>query len=205
MVAFRFEPDYTVDGRHYAHPLVSWSAVIAGAVIAIAVGFVLNLVGLAIGAAAFNPFNFEGQEDTLSVAGGLYVIFAQFVAFQIGAYVASRSAQYPDHFGGAVTGGLVWALAVVVAVVLATLAASGATGTEAVMAQVADTAGDIQANVDTADMVEAEAGADAAAMLAWWGAAALLLGAAGGIAGGWLGAHHPAWETRPRHVHTMTR
>jgi hypothetical protein len=68
MVAYRFDPDYTVAGRHYAHPLVQWSSIIAGAVAAIAVGFLLNVLGLAIGASAFNPFEINRQDETLSVA-----------------------------------------------------------------------------------------------------------------------------------------
>jgi hypothetical protein len=55
MVAYRFDPDYTIAGRHYAHPLIQWSTIIAGAVAAIAIGFLLNVLGLAIGASAFNP------------------------------------------------------------------------------------------------------------------------------------------------------
>ena len=39
---YTFEPDYTIEGRHYAHPLINWHAIIAGALVAIAVGFVLN-------------------------------------------------------------------------------------------------------------------------------------------------------------------
>ena len=42
---------------------------------------------------------------------------------------------------------------------------------------------------------------EAAAMLpraAWWALGAVGLSLCGAIAGGWLGAHHPNWETRPR-------
>ncbi|MEJ0060197.1 MAG: hypothetical protein WDM79_11735 [Terricaulis sp.] len=167
--AYSFDPDYTVEGRHYAHSLISWSSIIAGALAAIAIGLTLNLGGAAIGAATFNPFSFERQEDTLSVAGGLYLLFAQFVALQVGGYVASRSARYPDHFGGLLTGGMVWAVAVFVAVVLGAWAASGAAGSESLTSQAADTVGDVRASVDSADLAEAEAGADAIATFAWWG------------------------------------
>jgi hypothetical protein len=196
--AYKFDPDFTVEGRHYAHSLISWSSIIAGAIVAIAVGVTLNLIGAAIGAAAFNPFAFERQEDALSIGGGLYLLFAQLVALQLGAYVASRSSRYPDHFGGFLTGALVWALAVFIAVVLGTWAASGAAGSDSLTTQAADTAGDVRAAVDSGDLAEAEAGADAIATFAWWGAAALLFGLAGAIAGGWLGAYHPTWDKRPR-------
>lgn len=39
-------------GSHPLHVLVSWPAVIAGAIVAVAVGAMLNLLGLALGAGA---------------------------------------------------------------------------------------------------------------------------------------------------------
>jgi hypothetical protein len=203
MVAYRFDPDYTVAGRHYAHPLITWPSIIAGAIAAIAIGFLLNVLGLAIGASAFNPYEINSQDETISIGGGLYVIFAQLVAFQIGAYIASRGARYPDHFGGLLTGFMVWAFAVFVAVVLATWTAASATGGDALTSGVAETIGELSDATDgqganASDLATAEDTADALAALSWWTVGALSLGLAGSIAGGWLGAHHPKWDTRPR-------
>jgi hypothetical protein len=203
MAFYKFDPDYTVAGRHYMHPLIQWPTIIAGAVAAIAIGFLLNVLALAIGASAFNPFALDQQDAALSIGGGLYVIFAQLVAFQIGAYIAARSSRYPDHFGGLLTGFMVWAFAVTVAVALATFAAGQAAGGDALTAGVAETAGelgdaaDAQA-ADPADLAAAEDTADALAALSWWTVGALGLGLAGAVAGGWLGSHHPKWEERPR-------
>jgi hypothetical protein len=203
MVAYRFEPDYTISGRHYAHPIVQWPTVIAGAVAAIAIGFLLNVLGLAIGASAFNPYEINRQDEAISIGGGLYVIFAQFVAFQLGAYIASRGARYPDHFGGALTGFMVWAFAVAFAVSLAAFATSGAVSGDALPSGVAETIGELSDATDgqganASDLATAEDTADALAALSWWTVGALGLGLSGAIAGGWLGAHHPKWETRPR-------
>ena len=203
MLAHGFDPDYTTTGRHYAHPLVQWPTIIAGAVAAIAIGFLLNVLALAIGASAFNPFALEQQDAALSIGGGLYVIFAQFVAFQVGAYIAARSSRYPDHFGGLLTGFMVWAFAVFVAVALATFAAGQAASGDALPAGVAETVGELSDAADaqsanSADLEAAEDAADALAALSWWAVGALALGLAGAVAGGWLGSHHPKWETRPR-------
>lgn len=203
MVSFSYEPDYTVEGRHYAHPLIDWSTVIAGTLIAIAIGFVLNVLGLAVGASVFNPFAAERQDEAIGVGGGLYVIFAQLVALQIGAFVAARAARYPDHFGGLLTGVTVWALAVFVAAMLASFAASAASSGDALPSGVAETVGEISdaATGDAASASEletAEETADALATLSWWTFGALALGFAGAVAGGWLGAAHPKWERRPR-------
>ena len=203
MVSYSFDPDYTIAGRHYAHPLINWPAIVAGAMIAIAIGFVLNVLGLAIGAASFNPYQINAQDEALSIGGGFYVIFAQLVAFQIGAYVASRAAQYPDHFGGLVTGVMVWAFAIFVAIILAALTAAQASGGDAIPSGVAETIGELSDATDgqgasAAALATAEDTADALAAIAWWAVGALGLGLAGSISGGWLGAHHPKWEHRPR-------
>jgi hypothetical protein len=203
MVAYRFDPDYTVAGRHYAHSLIDWPSVFAGAIVAIAIGFLLNVLGLAIGASAFNPFEINRQDETISIGGGLYAIFAQLIALQLGAYVASRSARYPDHFGGTLTGLTVWAFAVLVAVVLAVLTAAAASSGDAIPAGVAETVGEISdaaqgQGASLGELAAAEDTADVTATLAWWTFGALALGLAGAIAGGWLGAAHPKWEGRPR-------
>ncbi len=203
MVAYRFDPDYTIAGRHYAHPLIIWPSIMAGAVAAIAIGFLLNVLGLAIGASAFNPFDINSQDEAIGIGGGLYVMFAQLVAFQIGAYIASRGARFPDHFGGLLTGFMVWAFAVFVAVVLATLTAAGGMSGDALTAGVAETVGELSDATDgqgaaTGELATAEDTADVIAALSWWTVGALSLGLAGSIAGGWLGAHHPKWEGRPR-------
>lgn len=200
---YSFEPDYTTEGRHYAHPLLDWRSIFAGALVAIAFGFVLNVLGLAIGAAAFNPFDINAQDESISIGGGLYVIFAQFFAFQLGAYVATRGAMYPDHVGGALTGVTVWALAIFVAIVLAAWTAAGASSGDALPSGVAATIGELSdatdaQGADPSALATAEDAADALSALAWWAAGAFGLGLAGAIAGGWLGAHHPNWEKRPR-------
>jgi hypothetical protein len=203
MVAYRFDPDYTIAGRHYAHPLIQWPSIIAGVIAAIAIGFLLNVLGLAIGATAFNPFEINRQDETLSIGGGLYAIFAQLVALQIGAYIAARGARYPDHFGGLLTGFMVWAAAVFVAVILATLTTAAATSGDALTSGVAETVGELSDATDAqgasiGELGTAEDTADVIATLSWWTVGALGLGLAGAIAGGWLGAAHPKWETRPR-------
>ncbi len=203
MVAYRFDPDYTIAGRHYAHPLIVWPSIIAGVFVAVAVGFLLNVLGLAIGASMFNPFDINAQDETISIGGGLYVIFAQLVALQIGAFVATRGSRFPDHFGGLLTGLMVWATAVFVAVVLATLTAAAATSGDALTSGVAETVGELSdatdgQGADAGELATAEDTADVVAALSWWTFGALALGLAGAIAGGWLGAAHPKWESRPR-------
>lgn len=203
MVAYRFDPDYTTAGRHYAHPLIVWPSIVAGAIAAIAIGFVLNVLGLAIGASGFNPFEINRQDEAISIGGGFYAIFAQLVALQIGAYIATRASRYPDHFGGALTGFMVWALAVFIAVILAVATAAATSSGDAIPSGVAETIGELSDATDlqgasASELATAEDTADVVAALSWWTFGALSLGLAGAIAGGWLGGHHPKWEGRPR-------
>jgi hypothetical protein len=109
-------------------------------------------------------------------------MFAQLVAFQVGAYIASRGSRYPDHFGGLLTGFLVWALAVAFAVSLATFAAGALSSGDALTSGVAETIGEFSDATDgqganvSSDLATAEDTADALAALSWWTVGALSLG-----------------------------
>ncbi|HWA01672.1 MAG TPA: hypothetical protein VG841_15295 [Caulobacterales bacterium] len=198
---YQFDPDYTIEGRHYAHPAISWGAVIGGALLAVAIGLTLALFGVAIGATAFNPYAATPRGDhALSVGGGLYLAFSQLVALQIGAFIAARTARYPDLHGGALTGALVWALAVVLVAFAAGFGLS--LGSASLLARGTQVSLSLaEAARDAGDPAEADRIANAAAVAAWWGFTSFALGGAGAVAGGWLGAHHPAWEGRPRLEH----
>ena len=202
MISYQFEPDYTIEGRHYAHPLISWSTVIAGAIAAIAIGFLLEVLGLALGASIFNPYQTAEHTEAITVMGGLYMMFAQFVALQAGGFLASRSARYPDHFGGALNGFMVWALAIVAAILIAAFAgavlASGAAAS-AGLANTVDAVSDAATHRGaSAELATASGASDIARRAAWWALGAVGFGLCGAIAGGWLGAVHPKWEARPR-------
>jgi hypothetical protein len=162
---------------------------------------VLNVLGLAIGASVFNPYQTLAHHESVGIAGGLYMIFAQFVAFEIAGYIAARSARFPDHFGGALNGFMVWALAVAAAAALATLAGSFAAGgadPEGAGRLLGAARHGLHARTGDAALERVGDAAQALATISWWVVGALGLGLAGAIAGGWLGAHHPKWEQRPR-------
>jgi len=78
----------------YAHPLICWGSVIGGTMVAITIGAALNILGVAIGATAINPFApASDHAPTWTIGGGLWVIFSSLVAIQIGAYIATRMAR----------------------------------------------------------------------------------------------------------------
>lgn len=190
----------------YSHPLVDWGSVIAGTLVAIALGFVFLVLGVAIGATAINPWQGASEQaPAWTIGGGLWIIFSNLVALQVGAFVAVRASRWPDHHSGMLQGLIVWALAFTVAAAVlgfgVTSVLSGATISQASDAAVnAAQAATGEATGATPQLTPAETDAvqDAAALTAWWAFATLVLGAVGAIAGGKLGSDHPDWHERER-------
>ena len=192
----------------YAHPLISWGAVFAGVVVAVALGALLNMLGLAIGATVANPWTMDSSDaKALTLGGGLWLAFSSAVALQVGAFIAARAAKYPDHHKGLFQGLAVWGVAFVLAFAGIGSSVGGVLhgGDAAATAYVAaaDDASGADGRVSDADAkAAAEQAANATASLAWWGVATMVLGAVGAIAGGRLGARHPVWHRRVRVVLT---
>lgn len=166
--------------------LIDWGPAIAGALIALALSALFAIVGVAIGATAFNPFR---DQDGLSIGGGLWTAFSALVSLQIGAFIATRASPLDDGHGGLVQGSVVWALVVVVGLILAGAGAS--LGASTLFRPDALVDARIAAIEDPA---AAEALADSIAALAWWGALTMALGLVGAIAGGMLGEQPAFWE-----------
>lgn len=127
---------------HPLHTLISWPAIFAGAAVAVAIGAMLNLLGVALGAGTFNPFDLArgGEVKAFTVAAGVWVAVANAIALFFGAVIASRAAKYADHHAGMLHGLLVWAVAFFAAILIAGSAGGSAADSAAGAAQnVADT------------------------------------------------------------------
>ena len=198
--------------RHPLHTLISWPAVIAGAMVAVAVGAMLNLLGVALGASAYNPYDFDGGDASgFTAAAGMWMAFANAIALFIGGAVATRTAKYADHHRGALHGLAVWALAFLLAITIASAAGAGGAaalvGGDARDGEVGDTVvtdvtpgsrvieGELVAPVP-APPVPAEEVADTTAMLALWGFLTMLIGAVAAIFGGLYGGRNHRWIDR---------
>jgi len=193
----------------YSHPLIDWGAAIAGTVVAVAIGFALLLLGVAIGATAINPWQGASEQaPAWTIGGGLWVIFSNLVALQVGAFVAVRAARWPDHHSGMLQGMVVWALAFTVAAgvlgfgVTGVLAGADGMTIEETASRAVDAAqaatGEATGAAATLTPAETDAVQDATALTAWWAFAMMVLGAVGAIAGGKLGSDHPDWHERER-------
>lgn len=186
----------------YSHPLIDWGAAIAGTVVAVAIGFALLVLGVAIGATAMNPWQGASEQaPAWTIGGGLWLIFSNLVALQVGAFIAVRSARWPDHHSGMLQGLLVWALSFTLAAGVLGFGVSGVldsiTPDRAVDAAQAVT-GEATRAAEQLTPAETDAVQDAAALTAWWAFAMMILGAVGAIAGGKLGSAHPDWHERDR-------
>src|SRR5512132_2897542 len=118
-----------------ARPYVDWGAIIAGAILASAIAFVLLTFGSAIGLTVTSPFKGEGLPGTaLAVAIALWVLAVEIFSFIAGAYLAGRlRRRVPDateseaEMRDAWHGLLVWALGTLIGAYLAASALSGVT------------------------------------------------------------------------------
>lgn len=197
---------------HPLHVLVSWPAVIAGAVVAIAVGAMLNLLGVALGAGAFNPYDLDGNDaQGFAAAAGMWAVVANSLALFVGAAVASRAAKYADHHKGALHGLSVWGVAFLLAILIASGSAAvntaGVAGGEATRAPAGETVigdalsperrpGENQLVVPPTQRVEAESTADNTATLALWGFLTMLISGVAAVLGGLYGTRNHRWMAK---------
>ncbi|TCM45531.1 hypothetical protein C8J36_12110 [Rhizobium sp. PP-F2F-G48] len=100
---------------------VSWGAVFAGVAIALAVQFLLNLLGVGIGAAVLDPATSDNPAaGTFSIAGGIWFVVAGIVSAFVGGYVASRLSGRPSNSTGGYHGLTSWAVTTLVVLYLLT-------------------------------------------------------------------------------------
>ena len=123
-----------VQERLRAFGAVSWSAVIAGALTALAVSIIIVALGSGIGLAMASPFASSPSAGTLTVLGAVWLVFAQAVGYATGGFVAGRLRTNPSvvhtdevKFRDGANGLVVWAIGVVLSSLLV-LSAAGVVG-----------------------------------------------------------------------------
>src|SRR5882762_9816760 len=87
----------TEDVRTIALNKISWGAVLAGVVLALATQLVLNLLGMGVGAATLSPFTGDSPSATsLSIGAGIWFAISSILAALAGGYTAGRLAGIPN-------------------------------------------------------------------------------------------------------------
>jgi hypothetical protein len=114
---------------------VDWGSIIAGAVLATAISFVLLTFGSALGLSLTSPY--EGESTSLwgiAIAAGLWLLWVQVSAFMAGAYLTGRlrrrvydATEHESDFRDGAHGLLVWGLGTLLGAFIAASTISGAT------------------------------------------------------------------------------
>jgi len=201
---------YAYDSDALARPRpLSWTAVMAGAIAALVIHFLLNLLGLGMGATALTPTT---DETTSSATGFAWWSIAGIIAALSGGLIAGRLAKQGGHLNAMSHGLAAWSVStlVVVAAVAGVLGAGASSAANiagpfgAQIAQYQDLRLEARASDATADTRadiarRAEAAADAIGAAALLSFGALLIGAiAAGAGARWGASRAVAPQVRAR-------
>lgn len=111
---------------------ISWGAIIAGAITALAVSTMLNFLGLGVGFSAIDPLSEANTLEGLGTGTVIWWGISSLIALFVGGYIAGRLAGFTSNQDGAIHGFLSWALFVFITFALiagtATSAISGISG-----------------------------------------------------------------------------
>ncbi len=121
------------------HSYIDWSAIIAGAILAAAISFVLITFGSAIGLTLTSPYEGEGVSVILfGIATALWFIWVQVSSFMARGYLTGRmrrrvalATEHEVEVRDGAHGLLVWALGAIVGAAFAVLMTAGAVTTTA--------------------------------------------------------------------------
>ena len=136
------------EGAPALPPRISWGAVLAGGLVAVAVGAMLNVLGLAVGATTLNPAQ-PGETPgagLLGIASGVWLLVANLIGLGAGGWVAARLCGTADDTDGVLHGLSVWAISFLVSAVLlgnilAGTASTAISGASAILGGTAQGAG----------------------------------------------------------------
>jgi hypothetical protein len=108
---------------------VSWGAIFAGVALALSVQFLLNLLGVGIGAAVIDPATSDNPAaETFSMASAAWFVVAGLIASFVGGYAASRLSGRPGKSTGGYHGVTSWAVTTLVVLYLLTTSLSAIVG-----------------------------------------------------------------------------
>ena len=120
----------TPEGAPALPPRASWGAIIAGAVVALGIGLMLNTLGVAVGATAVDAVGGDTPSaTTFGIGAGIWLLVSNLVGLAVGGYVAARLSGTADNTDAILHGLGVWSIAFLVSAVLLGNAVTGAAST----------------------------------------------------------------------------
>jgi hypothetical protein len=164
-------------------PWPIWSAVVVGALAALAVGLVIGLIGYAIGAHRLAGPRVTTWSDVRLITT-IFNVGGAFFAFVVGGWVAARIAGFRRAEPAMLHGAVVWLVTIPMFLVLGALGATGSYGgwyggittSPAWLGQLPAAGGDVAAAVRNTALATVTA---------------LLLGLVGSVLGGWMASGEP--------------
>lgn len=108
---------------------ISWGAIFAGVIIAVAIQIVLGILGTGIGLTMVDPS--EGTTPGAAgfgIGAGIYWLITTIIALGAGGYAAARVAGVHDRFDGLVHGLVVWGVTLLLTLYLLTSVVGGIIG-----------------------------------------------------------------------------
>jgi hypothetical protein len=126
---------------------VSWGAVFAGAVVAIAIGLMLNALGAGVGATTIDATaRGTPSASNFGIGAAIWVLVSNLIGLAAGGYVAARLSGTSDNTDGTLHGLAVWGTTFLISAVLlgnlvAGIASTVTTGTSNLLGGVAQGAG----------------------------------------------------------------
>lgn len=100
---------------------ISWSAILAGVVLAMTASLLLNLLGTAIGSATIDPLQEANPLSGMGTGAGIWIVASSVISLFVGGWAAGRLAQREGAFHGL----LVWASVSLITVYLVSSAVTG--------------------------------------------------------------------------------
>lgn len=90
---------------------VSWGAIFAGTVVAVAVHVLLSILGIAIGASVIDPAYESDPLDGIAIGTGIYLVISSILSLFVGGYVAGALAIIQERLDRTLHGIATWAVA----------------------------------------------------------------------------------------------
>jgi len=123
-----------IDGVRVARSNTEWGPILAGAVLATALGLVLLTFGAALGLSVTSAYDNGDQSPmAFAIAAGLYLLWVQLTSFYVGGYVAARlrsqapgASEHEVDVRDGLHGFLVWSVGVIAAAVISFAGIGGA-------------------------------------------------------------------------------
>lgn len=98
---------------------VSWGAILAGGIVAVAIGTMLSILGVAIGASSVDATHAQSPSgSTAGIVAGAWLLVSNLIGLAVGGYTAARLSGSADGTDSTLHGLSVWAIGYLLSAVL---------------------------------------------------------------------------------------